>query len=204
MAKSNPYLMVSLEDAESKALAQVLSNDTSRGIMKYMTEHDKATESDIAEAMGIPLSTVHYNIQNLVKAGLVRAAEFHYSEKGKEVMHYTLSNKIIIIAPNREDRFRLLKRMLPVIALFGLIGAGFSLLKKSVTKELFFKANIIAAKSSDALLMQEAVPSAGAMPLAAPLQAAAPIYTNIVFLLIVGAAIALIAYLVVDYFSRKK
>jgi DNA-binding transcriptional ArsR family regulator len=117
MAK-DPFLLVSLEESESKALAQVMSNDTARKILDYLSKHESATESKVATDLKIALSTVHYNLQALTKANLVQTEEFHYSEKGKEVLHYSLANKLIIIAPKRtsmqsmKDR---LKGLLPAV-----------------------------------------------------------------------------------------
>ena len=116
MAK-DPFLLVSLEEKESKALAQVMSNDTARKILDILSKHESLTETDIAKKLDVPLSTIHYNLQALVKANLVKAEEFHYSEKGKEVNHYALANKIIIIAPKnaRTESFRdKLKSILPI------------------------------------------------------------------------------------------
>jgi predicted transcriptional regulator len=115
------YMMLSLEEKESKSLAQVLSNDKSREILKYLTEHDKSTETDVAKALDFPLSTVHYNIQNLVKSKLVKPVEFHYSKKGKEVYHYSMANKIIVIAPSSQEKSNILKRLIPSLATIGVL-----------------------------------------------------------------------------------
>jgi hypothetical protein len=60
-----------------------------------------------------------------MKAGIISVEEFHYSEKGKEVNHYKLANKYIIIAPKTTYGIKeKLKSILPV-SLLALIGAGF-------------------------------------------------------------------------------
>jgi DNA-binding transcriptional ArsR family regulator len=120
MAKEN-FILVSLKEEESKQLAQVISNDTSRKVLDYLAEKE-ATESELAEKLEVPISTVHYNLQALVKGKLVVTEEFHYSKKGKEVLHYKLANKYIIIAPKSTYGIReKLKTILPVgfIALAG-------------------------------------------------------------------------------------
>lgn len=125
MAK-DPFLLVSLEENESKALAQVMSNDTARKILDLLSKEESATATDIARKLKVPLSTVHYNLQALVKANLVKSEEFHYSEKGKEVNHYSLANKLIIIAPKKSsaESFKdKLKSILPV-ALITLAAGG--------------------------------------------------------------------------------
>lgn len=121
-----PFMLVSLEEAKSKKLAQVLSNDTATKILSLLTK-GKATESDIAKKLNIPISTIHYNLKQLVEAKLVTTREFHYSTKGREVLHYQLANKYIIIAPQeeRESFLQKLKGLLPatIIAL----GVGIAL-----------------------------------------------------------------------------
>ena len=49
-------------------------------------------------------------------AGLVSADEFHYSKKGKEISHYKLANKYIIIAPKKTLGLKeKLKNIFPVV-----------------------------------------------------------------------------------------
>lgn len=115
--KKQTFLLVSLQEDQAKKLAQVVSNNTCRKILEYLGEHE-ATESELAKKLNLPISTVHYNLQALQKGNLVEAEEFHYSEKGKEVLHYRLANKYIIIAP--KSTFGLkekLRSILPVGAI---------------------------------------------------------------------------------------
>ncbi len=122
MAKQS-FLLVSLQEDKAKKLAQAVTNDSCRKILDYLADKD-ATETELAEKLGLPISTVHYNLKQLAGAGLVSADEYHYSEKGKEVNHYRLANKYIIIAP--KSTFGLkekLKSILPVA--FITISAGF-------------------------------------------------------------------------------
>lgn len=112
--KKETFMLVSLQEDKAKKLAQIVASDTSRKILNYLTEKE-ATESQLAKELGLPMSTIHYNLKHLIKGGLIESEEFHYSEKGKEVMHYRLANKYIIIAP--KSTFGLkekLRNILPV------------------------------------------------------------------------------------------
>ena len=100
MTKDESFLLVSLKENQAKELVQVLSNDTARKILDYLSKNEHATETDISKALDVPLSTIHYNMQHLAKAKLVNSDDFTYSEKGKEIIHYSLSKKYVIIAPN--------------------------------------------------------------------------------------------------------
>src|SRR3989344_2211124 len=79
MPKQN-FLLVSLEESQSKQLAEVLSNDTSRKLIDYLSEHEDATETGLSKTLNIPLPTVHYNLQKLKEAQLVTVEEFHHSK----------------------------------------------------------------------------------------------------------------------------
>ena len=88
-------MVVSLKESKTKKLAQVITNDTSVKILDFLANRDNATETEIANALKAPISTVHYNLQALMDTRMVKWDEFHYSEKGKEVRHYTLANRYI-------------------------------------------------------------------------------------------------------------
>ncbi|MFH0876068.1 MAG: helix-turn-helix domain-containing protein [archaeon] len=116
------FILVSLKEDQAKKLAQVLSNDTSRQILDFLSKKAHATETEIAKELKVPLSTVHYNLSLLTAAKLVNNDEFTYSEKGKEIIHYSISNKYVIIAPPNSEvgMAERLKKLLPV---FGIISA---------------------------------------------------------------------------------
>ncbi len=123
MSKNN-FLLVDLNEAKTKKLAETITSDTSRKILNYLTEKEGA-ESIIAKELDLPLPTVHYHLQKLQEAGLVTIEEFHYSTKGREVNHYKLANKYIIIAPKKVAGLKQkLRGILPV----GLIILGISAL----------------------------------------------------------------------------
>jgi DNA-binding transcriptional ArsR family regulator len=113
-------MLLSMKD--SKAVATALSNETAQKILAYITENKEATESELSEKLDIPLPTVHYNIQQLKKANLLKTREFFWSKKGKKMRVFTLAKKYIIIAPGKSS-LKELKGILPVAAI-SLIGAG--------------------------------------------------------------------------------
>lgn len=170
MPKESSFLLVSLKDQEAKKLAQVISSDTSRKVLDYLATK-KATETELAQSLGLPLSTVHYNLKQLEAAKLVKADEFHYSEKGREVLHYSLANKYVIIAPEAASSKILdkLKTILPVIIILGGVSLALQFLKGA-------PAESVATYQATPMLKQAAVQqsagmvaeSAQAMPVAAP------------------------------------
>jgi len=125
--KDNPFLLVSLKDDKTKKLAQVINNDTARLILEYLASHKSATETKVAKDLDIALSTVHYNLKSLVESRLVKADEFHYSKKGKEVNHYSLANKFVIIAQD-EEKESILQNLKKILPAFVTVIAGTALM----------------------------------------------------------------------------
>ena len=129
MAKNN-FLLVDLNETKTKKLAETITSETSRKILNHLTEKDD-TEANIAKSLNIPISTVHYHLQKLQDANLVTVEEFHYSKKGREVKHYKLANKYIIIAPKKVSGLKQkLKGILPV----ALSALGISVIIKLLQK----------------------------------------------------------------------
>lgn len=116
------FLMVSLDDEKSKKLAQVIGNATSRKILKFLSER-KVSESDIAKTLRIPLSTVHYNVQALLSAGLIESKDFVWSDKGNKIWNYSVAKKAIVIAPKGSSFLQEIKKLSFVVFL-ALIGGG--------------------------------------------------------------------------------
>ncbi len=120
--EDNTFMMVSMKD--SKSVADALSNKTAQKILQYLTEKKEATESELSEKLEIPLPTVHYNIQQLKKANLIKSKEFFWSKKGKKMKIFTLAKKFIVISPDSsENTLSKLKSLLPV-AVLSFVGAG--------------------------------------------------------------------------------
>ncbi|MFH0978292.1 MAG: winged helix-turn-helix domain-containing protein [Candidatus Woesearchaeota archaeon] len=205
------FVLVSLQDDKAKKLAQVITNDSCRKILDYLAEKD-ATESELSGKLQIPISTVHYNLKQLVEGGLVKSEEFHYSEKGKEVNHYRLANKYIIIAPRSVYGIKeKLKSILPVVLILGVGAAFIGLFSRSFTT-----GTMAAQKAVDrALPPLMTVPSAAggdavnetasrAAEVAPMIQSVAPSTGYLLVWFGVGAVSALAIYLLVDYIRNRK
>lgn len=214
------FLLLSLEDSKTKKIANVVSNESCRKLLDYLAKKE-ATESELAEKLQIPISTVHYNLQQLMETGLINTEEFHYSEKGKEVLHYKLANKYIIISPKSTYGLKeKLKNILPT-ALIALGAAGtIQLFSRYFSKEAVLAGdNLMVAKSAaverafdaaaeEAVLAAPAVAQEAAveaMPQAAPIMAD-KVYLvpqNIALWFLIGALFALIVYFVLGWIRKK-
>lgn len=121
--EENKYLLLDLNDARSKSLAEVLSSKKCKKIIEYLSETKEASEKDLSDALKMPLNTLEYNLKKLIKAEMVeKNKNFFWSKKGKKIPMYSLSEKSIIIRPKSKKISSKLKTILPV-ALLSLAGA---------------------------------------------------------------------------------
>lgn len=216
MANKSNFLMVSLEEGKAKKLAQVISNDTARKILDMLAEGN-ATESEISKSLKQPISTVHYNLNHLMDAKLVECKEFHYSPKGKEVNHYSLANKYIIIAPKAaKDTIKdKLKSLIPSLLIVAGLGFAYQFFSGIIRKtgglyDTGEKANALAAPTTssapeaaatatETALSSQKASSVPAVP-DAMIQQQEP---NYVLWLVAGAISLIVLYLIIDSIRKR-
>lgn len=233
MAKES-FLLVSLKGKKAKKLANVISNETSRKILDFLADRKKATESEISKELSIPMSTVHYNLKHLVDAKLVKADEFHYSEKGKEVNHYSLANKYIIIAPESStaDIRERIKSILPValiatltagalqiyskarIGMFNAVGDAAPMLTESVKagggggggiQKIAEEAAVDVATSASSFIAQNASEStAQAITTTAQSSCFQGFPTNFVLWFLIGTLFTIILFIFIEWIKSRK
>lgn len=191
--------MVSLEDEKSKDLANVISNDTSRRILSFLSEHE-ASESDIAKSLNLPPSTVNYNVQHLLKNNLIEIKDFYWSDKGNKVNVYTIAKKLIVIAPKGTKVSSAIKSLIPV-ALVSLAAAALI---------QFASKNFYGAQSSADLLKatvppltRQAAESAVDQTVGGALVQPG-FWSNYAAWFLIGAFFAIIIYLIIYFVRRKK
>ncbi|MCX6711363.1 MAG: helix-turn-helix domain-containing protein [Candidatus Woesearchaeota archaeon] len=197
MAEKKSFILLSLDEKRIKKIAEALSSETAHKILDFLAEKGSATETEISKLLMLPISTVHYNLRNLMESTLVSAKEFHYSEKGKEVNHYSLSNKYIVIAPKGEEKTREeIKSALFATAIVGLGAVAlwlFSRAGRSFSKASSF--SVQSAKSAEMLMENTA--SAGPFQTAVATPQTWPWF-------LAGGVVAVLAFVAVSAMIRKR
>ena len=113
----NNYILVSLEDEKSKAIAEVLSSKTCKKIINYLAESKEASQKDLSVALKIPMNTVEYNIKKLLSSGFIKKRKnFFWSKKGKKIIMYELSKKSVVISHKKPNSSKI-KSILPAFIL---------------------------------------------------------------------------------------
>jgi len=191
------YVITSLDDEKAKEIGQIIANPTSRRILNMLAEKN-ATETDISAELKLPLSTVSYNIQQLLKSGMIEIKNFYYSSKGNKINVYTLARKIILIAPKNVE----IKRS----KLRSLIQAVFVSFAISIFIKIFF-GNIYtmreAAIEETAAGLKEAAAEIS-QPLATRLAAGTRIGTTYAFFFFIGSVLTLLIFLAIEKIKNEK
>ncbi len=192
MAKSN-FLLVDLNEPKTKKLAETITSETSRKILNHLAEKEDA-EANIAKLLSMPISTVHYHLQKLQEAHLITAKEFHYSSKGREVLHYKLANKYIIIAPRNVSGLReKLKGILPAaLAALGISAAIKLIQATSKSVPVMKAAEYLAADAAPEMALK-----------IAPEVQLVQQQPDIALWFLVGSLTALLIYVVVELVKEK-
>lgn len=99
MADENNFILVSLNDEKSKAIAEVLASSTCKKIINHLAEHKEASQKDLSEKIHVPMNTIDYNMKKLLSSGFIQKRKnFFWSAKGKKIVMYELSNKSVVIS----------------------------------------------------------------------------------------------------------
>ena len=200
MVKNN-FLLVDLNEQKTKKLAETITSETSRKILNYLAEKEHDTEANIAKELNVPISTIHYHLQKLQEAQLIIVKEFHYSAKGREVNHYQLANKYIIIAPRKVSGLReKLKGILPVAGIVIGISGVIKFIRVLTTRSAFSTSeNVMVAdslsKAASVELAQEAVFYQGDIPLSVP-------SPDIAAWFLIGAGVTILVYVLVAWIKE--
>ena len=176
------FVLVSLKEEKTKKLSKAISNETCRKILNFLSDKDYATETQISKDLIIPISTVHYNLKALLDNGLVEVKEFHYSKKGREVDHYKIANKFIVIAPKTSEKiYDKLKKILPVLIISLAVSGGIHLFTSGTR---MFAAQAPVEKIATGVVQAEP-------------------YPNLALWFLFGSLFVIVIYFAIDLIRRK-
>ena len=104
-------------DERAKKIGNAMASETASDLLSTLSEGE-LTLSELSERLGQPITTLKYQIENLLDAGLVDIVRTRYSEKGRVVKVYGVRQQVVIMTPGKGNLRDLLLRY---TSLFGLI-----------------------------------------------------------------------------------
>jgi DNA-binding transcriptional ArsR family regulator len=106
---------------EASATFDALGSETARRIMAAVYEQPR-TPVEIHEEVGTSLQNVHYHLDKLEEADLLKPAGVGYSEKGNEMTVYApASEAVVLFAGEERERSRLERLVGRVLGLYFLL-----------------------------------------------------------------------------------
>lgn len=133
MSSSEKVLILPLSE-DSKKITQILSNDKAMKVLEILTDKPMSA-TDVAEKMGMPLTTVKYNIDALVEVDLIKVKQTKWSKKGREIKIYEPVQKFIVVAPgsmkDKSSVLSMLKKYLGLVAGAAFAATGLEALARS-------------------------------------------------------------------------
>ena len=99
---SKNFLLLSMEDEKIKKISNVISNESCRKILDYLSNKE-ATESELSEKLGVSISTVHNALilPRQAAAIIVTGRNFRVADKEKFLLlwatHRQLAKDIIFM-----------------------------------------------------------------------------------------------------------
>ncbi|MFB6189096.1 MAG: ArsR/SmtB family transcription factor [Halapricum sp.] len=113
-----------LDDEQTQEALSALSAETARKILSTLYDQP-AAPTELREEVGTSLQNVHYHLDNLKSAGLIRQVGTRYSEKGNEMAVYAPeSQAVVFMAGDRESQSRLRQALSRLVGAIVLLAMG--------------------------------------------------------------------------------
>ena len=167
-----PPQVITVKNAGKVAAA--LQNEKCQRILEHLSKAKNATETEIAQALTLPLSTVHYNMKVLAEANLVFDDVYSYSTRGKQVTHYRINKNPIVII-QEEAQLEGLKALVPAAVIAAGVGITYHLASRTSAATMAFSAptadisSIIADSAATEIAARSMEVAPTAMKAAAPI-----------------------------------
>jgi len=117
---SDKVMVLEPGDAQAQKIAKAMSNPTAGEILSFLSAGQKSL-TEITGHLNLPINTVRYDTENLLDAGLISVSETKYSVKGREIRMYSLTDRLLIVAPKESDIRTLI---IKYASLFGIVALG--------------------------------------------------------------------------------
>ena len=94
------YETIDINDERAKELAQILMNEKAIAIL-HLIEETPMSISEIAKELNLPISTVSYHIDKMMRVGLAEIAGKKYGKRLQEVKLYRAADRPILLVPRK-------------------------------------------------------------------------------------------------------
>ena len=105
-------------DERAKKIGKAMASTTASDVLSALSEKEY-TLSELSDHLGQPITTLKYQVENLLDADLIEIVRTRYSEKGRVVKVYGARRQVVIMSPARGADLRsVLLKYASLFALF--------------------------------------------------------------------------------------
>ena len=94
--------IMSVDDQKIKTVGEVLSNDSSRAILKILANKEMST-NQISQDTDLSIALVAFHLKKMQDVGIIKMTRTGKSVKGQDVKYYSATNQSFLITPARHD-----------------------------------------------------------------------------------------------------
>ncbi|NJE62376.1 helix-turn-helix domain-containing protein [Thermococcus sp. 21S7] len=215
------YETIDIHDERAKELAQILMNEKAIAIL-HLLEDQALSISEISRELDLPISTVSYHVDKMLKVGLIEVAGKKYGKRLQEVKLYRASNRPILLVPRKsvskvkkKAAFGFERLHIISLSIAGLISAGVYAVSRSLLSQTGSARSGVTYEASNFTVMS--TPEKALVPMTANTSTEAALKTttsvmsstapttgssNLPAILAVAAFI--LTFLLVSYFLRRR
>ncbi len=92
--------VMSVDDQKIKTVGEVLSNDSSRAILKILADREMSA-NQISQDADLSIALVAFHLKKMQDVGIIKITKTGKSVKGQDVKYYSATNQSFLITPAR-------------------------------------------------------------------------------------------------------
>ena len=100
--------IISSEDEKIKLLGEIFSNDSSRKILRRISNGTEMTANEIAQKTDMSLALVIHHLKRMQTVGMVKVTKTEKSTKGQDMKYYLATKQSFLIVPTEKTAHPLL------------------------------------------------------------------------------------------------
>lgn len=108
MADEDDIEIISSEDEKIKLLGEIFSNDSSRKILRRISNGTEMTANEIAQKTDMSLALVIHHLKRMQTVGMVKVTKTEKSAKGQDMKYYLATKQSFLIVPTEKTAHPLL------------------------------------------------------------------------------------------------
>lgn len=93
--------IISTDDDKIKLVGEIFSNDSSRKILKLLSNDNEMTANEIAQKNNMSLALTIHHLKRMQTAKMIKVSKTGISAKGQEMKYYAATNQAFLITPEK-------------------------------------------------------------------------------------------------------